>query len=90
MLHKSNLICCREPPSAGTQTGCGFNAEIRKAPRALCTPEPAVGSPVRLRVAATLLGAPLHPWLLPASATIPFALEGVRCAQVIDQESWAR
>lgn len=45
---------------------------------------------MRLRAAATLLGAPPHHWFLPARATLPFALEGVRCEQVFDLGSWAR
>lgn len=64
---------CREPRSAETQAGCSSDPEMRKVPRALCTREPALRNPVRLRAAATLLGAPPQHWFLPACATFPFA-----------------
>lgn len=47
-------------------------------------------SPVRLRATAILPGAPPHHWFLPACATLPFALEGVRCEQVVDLGNWPR
>lgn len=81
----------REPPRAGTHTPApALIGKRARAPQALCTPEPAAEGPVRLRAAAPLPGAPLYHWFLPARTTLPFTLEGARCAQVIDQGSWAR